>query len=227
MNRVYTTSAALTCALVLLVSESVGAQHSVRAKDVAGQVQAFYDQTHSFRGTFLQTFYMKAYGRYKRSVGKVTFSKPGKMRFDYAESNGRVVVANGDKVIAYDPPEEKGAKGQYLETNMTDGALPNAFGFLTGTARIEDTYHVKLLNARAWRFKGHILQLTPKKSHPQIKRVILYVDAAKKRSGVVHRVRIDDHEGNRNKFELRRMKFNRSVKDSVFAFTPPKGSRRL
>ena len=99
-----------------------------------------------------------------------------------------------------------------------------AFGFLTGTANLNEDYHVRLLSSRAWRFRGHILELRPKRHDPNVRRVVLYVDADPSRAGVVHRLRIDDHAGNRNKFELRGMRFNRDISDSFFHFTPPPGT---
>ncbi len=197
-----------------------------RAQTVAAEVQTFYDQADTFQARFTQTYYHRLYRRYQRSTGRLYFDKPGRMRFDYAAPNGKVIVSNGTHLTAFDPGDD-GEAGQYFKTEVGDNALSRAFGFLTGEGRILDDYHVRLLNARAWRWSGEILELRPRVADPRIARIVLYVDGDASRPGVVHRIRIDDHEGNRNKFELRRMRFNRDIPASRFRYTPPAGSHRL
>lgn len=193
---------------------------------VARQVQAFYDQTDTLQARFTQTYYHRLYRRYQRSQGRLLFDKPGRMRFDYDRPNGKVIVSDGAHMTAYEPGDD-GQPGQYVKTAVGSHALPSAFGFLTGEARLLDDYRVALLDARRYRWSGTILELRPRRPNPQIRRILLYVDGDPARAGVVHRLRIDDHDGNRNKFELRRMRFNRELSPRRFAYAPPAGSRRL
>ena len=193
---------------------------------VALEVQTFYDQTETFQARFTQTYYHRLYQRYQRSSGRIYFDKPGRMRFDYARPNGKVIVSDGSYLTAYDPGDD-GEAGQYVKAPVGDNSLPRAFGFLTGEGRILDDYRVALMNADRYRWSGTVLELRPKTADPQIRRILLYVDGDPRRAGVVHRMRIDDHEGNRNKFELRRMRFNRDIPNSRFAFSPPRGSHRI
>ncbi len=199
---------------------------TANAVRVARQVQAFYDQTDSLQARFTQTYYHRLYRRYQRSTGRLLFDKPGRMRFDYDRPNGKVVVSDGSHLTAYEPGDH-GEPGQYVKTTIGNNALPAAFGFLTGQARILDDYRVRLLDARSYRWSGHILELRPRRPNPRIRRILLYVDGDPARAGVVHRLRVDDHEGNRNKFELRRMRFNRDLPERAFRYAPPRGSRRI
>lgn len=218
---------AMTAALVaamMLSPEPASTQQRADASLVAAQVQGFYDQTTSIDARFHQTYYHRLYRRYQRSTGRLVFDKPGRMRFDYR--GGKVVVSDGDDLTAYEPGDDGGA-GQYMRTTVSQDSLAAGFGFLTGSARIGEDYRYQLLDSQAWGFSGHILELTPRRPDPRIRRVILYVDADPRRAGVIHRIRIDDHDGNRNKFDLRSMRFNRTVSDARFAFSPPRGARRM
>jgi len=211
----------------ILCSPSPGeAQERDQARTVAARVQTFYDQTDTYQASFYQTYFSRMYGRYSRSRGRLTFDKPGRMRFDYARPNGKVIVSDGQKLTMWEPGDD-GGPGQYLEQAMRDNALPAAFSFLTGQGRLEDDYRFRLLNARAWRWNGHVLELRPRRADPRTRRILLFVDADPARAGIVHRIRIDDHEGNRNKFSLTHMRFNPAVQSGLFAFRPPAGARRM
>ncbi|MEM9070645.1 MAG: outer membrane lipoprotein carrier protein LolA [Myxococcota bacterium] len=197
------------------------------AHQVAREVQAFYDQTDTFQARFTQTYYHRLYQRYQRSRGELAFDKPGRMRFDYDRPNGKVIVSDGRHMTAFEPGDD-GDPGQYVKAEMGSNALPAAFGFLTGQGgRILDDYRVRLLNAEDYRWSGEVLELRPRDSDPRIFRILLYVDGDSRRAGVVHRIRIDDHEGNRNHFQLRRMRFNRDIPARRFRYAPPSGSIRL
>jgi len=197
-----------------------------RARHVSAQVQAFYDQTQSLETRFYQTFYHRAYGRYMRSRGTLRIDKPGRMRFDYDRPNGKIVVSDGARILAYEPGDDSGEPGQYFENTLAADPL-SALSFLTGDARLEQTYRTRLLDARRYHFAGHVLELRPRRADPRVRRILLFVDAHPERAGVIHRLRIDDHDGNRNKIELRRTRFNRELSDALFSWRPPAGARRV
>ena len=219
-------AAAFTLSGLAFAQTTRPALEAVDARQVARQVQAFYDQTDTLQARFTQTYYHRLYRRYQRSRGRLVFDKPGRMRFDYDRPNGKVLVSAGGYLTAYEPGDD-GEPGQYVKASVAGNAVPSAFAFLTGEARLLDDYRVALLDARRYRWSGHILELRPRRPDPRIRRILLYVDGDPARAGVVHRIRIDDHDGNRNKFELRRMRFNRDVPERVFRYAPPRGSRRV
>src|SRR3954452_18407250 len=78
------------------------------AQTVAAAVQAFYDQTSDVSASFFQTYINKLYGRTDRSQGHVVFKKPGMMRWDYDQPNGKVIVSNGKKLLVYEPGDQRG-----------------------------------------------------------------------------------------------------------------------
>lgn len=196
----------------------------VDARSVAAQVQAFYDQTRNVQATFYQTYYHRLYGRYQRAAGTVAFEKPGHFRFDYGRPNGKVIASNGKRLVVYEPGDP-GEPGQHVVRDATRAALPDAFGFLTGTTDLANDFRLRLLNAKAWGFDGYVLELRPKRPNPQYRRIVLLVESDPSLRGVVRTVRIDDPDGNRNKLELGHLRFNRPLNASRFAFVPPASSR--
>ncbi|MFW5921081.1 MAG: LolA family protein [Polyangiales bacterium] len=218
-------AAALILALAAVPTGS-DAQDRPSARTVAGWVENFHDQTSTFQARFHQTYYHGVYQRYQRSKGKMAFEKPGKMRFDYARPNGKVIASDGDELTVYEPGDD-GEPGQYTQNDIDDATLPSAFSFLTGMGELDADFRFRLLNADRWGWRGELLELRPKKPNARYKRVILFVDSREQLRGVVHKIRIDDHDGNRNKFELGGMKFNREIDGSRFAFRPPSDAHRV
>jgi outer membrane lipoprotein carrier protein len=209
--------------VISLVPLGASAQ-SVDARTVAARVQSFYDQTDTYQASFTQTYYNRLYGRYERSRGSLRIDKPGRMRFDYA--NGKVIASDGTTMTMWEPGDEGGA-GQYMQSAVGRDALPGAFSFLTGSGRLENDFRFRLLDARSFGWRGHVLELVPRSPDPRYRRVLLFVDASESLRGVVHRIRIDDHDGNRNKFDLGSMRFNRTIDASTFSFRPARGARRI
>jgi outer membrane lipoprotein carrier protein len=220
---------------MLLVSAAVApdrarAQEPFDADTIAAKVQAFYDRTKTIQADFYQTYYHKLYDRYERSKGTVVFKKAGKMRWDYARPNGKVIVSDGEQLQVFDPGQE-GETPQLYQHPMGEHELPQAFSFLTGTGRLEDDFDFRLLDPDRQGFpEGYVLELRPKEESPHYERLLFYVQlvgSGERRAGVVRRVLIVDHAGNRNRFDFSNLRFNRDVPDSRFRFTPPPGTRRV
>lgn len=197
------------------------------APQVAAAVQGFYNQTKSVDTEFFQTYYNRIYDKYDRSSGRVKFAKPGKMRWDYAAPNGKVIASDGKRLLIYEPGED-GEPGQVFERAMGESELPQALSFLTGTGKLADDFTFRLLDAAAQGFAGgYVLELLPKEPSPHFERILFYVDAAPKRAGLVHRVLIVDAAGNRNRIDFKAPRFNRTFDAKTFAWQPPKNARRI
>jgi outer membrane lipoprotein carrier protein len=217
-------------ALIALLESSVSAENSARtvtAAEVAAAVQAFYDQTQSVEAEFFQTYFHRLYGKYDRSSGDVSFQKPGKMRWNYAAPNGKVIVSNGARLLVYEPGEP-GEPGQVFERPISESELPQALAFLTGTGKLSDDFSFRLLDPAQQGFVGgYVLELTPKQKSPHYERILFYVDGHPDRLGLVHRVLILDADGNRNRIDFKAPKFNRKLAAQTFAWEPPKNARRV
>jgi outer membrane lipoprotein carrier protein len=229
---------ALLVAHLMLTSIGVSSAHAdeaattaaasqLSAPQVVAAVQAFYDQTKSIEAEFFQTYFNQVYQKYDRSSGKVKFAKPGRMRWDYAAPNGKVIVSDGKKLLIYEPGEDK-EPGQVFEHKIGDSDLSNALAFLTGQGKLGDDFDYRLLDAAAQGFQGgYVLELIPKKPSPHFERILFYVDGDAKRAGLVHRVLIVDSAGNRNRIDFKALKFNHALDAKTFAWQPPKDARRI
>jgi outer membrane lipoprotein carrier protein len=195
------------------------------APTVAAWVQRFYDQTRSMNSRFVQRYTNRVYNRVDVSRGRVRFKKPGMMRFDYDQPNGKVIVSDGTTLVVYEPPDEGRGAGQYYEQPMTDAQLPTALGFLMGTGRLDQDFTFRLLNVEGQPYR--VLELRPRTPTPQYTRILLFVDDHAERRGVVHRVLIIDSANNRNQFNFEEQQFDREVADSTFRYRPPRGARRV
>ena len=223
--------AALAASLALAGSlgPSTAEAQSARPLDaphVAAQVQAFYDQTRTVQTAFTQSHYDRIYQRTTRSRGVLTISRPGKLRFDYLGGDGKVVVSNGRTLTVYEPGDDDGP-GQFAQTPVREEDIPSALAFLTGEARLDRDFTFRLRDPARFRWDGYVLELTPIRAEAAYRRVFLYVDADPSRAGVVHRVLMQGHDGNLNRFTFQRMRFNRAVAASRFEFSAPVGARRI
>jgi outer membrane lipoprotein carrier protein len=204
-----------------------GADSEPDARAVAAAVQTFYDQTKDVSASFFQTFVNKLYKRTDRSKGQVVFKKPGMMRWEYAEPNGKMIVSNGKKLLVYEPGEE-GEKGQVLAQEIGEAQLPQALAFLMGTGKLADSFTFRLLDAKREGYAGgDVLELRPIKPTPHYDRILFYVERAPALRGLVRRLLIIDGAGNRNRFDFSTLKFNTGVPAKHFDWQPPKDARRV
>jgi outer membrane lipoprotein carrier protein len=221
-----TISATVAAFVAIAHPRSGSAQENPDAATVAGAVQAFYNQTKGVQTTFYQTYFNKLYDRYDRSRGSVIFSKPGKMRWDYALPNGKVIASDGSSLTIFTPGDGD-ERGQCFRRQMTESQLPAAFSFLTGTGRLEEDFRFRLLDAARQGYgEGYVLELTPRTPSPHYDRILFYVMKQQGRpTGVVRRVLIVDSAGNRNRFDFSDMQWNPRTSAGTFRFTPPGGVR--
>ncbi len=187
------------------------------AADSVAKVQAFYDKTTTFKADFTQEFNAKLHNKKTSSKGVVTFSKPGKMYFEYAEPEGNRVVSDGTTLKVY----EKGSSQMY-EQVVDKSQYPAALSFLTGSGKLTDSFTFQQFDGDAMGFKGGVvLAGTPKQASPAYKTVFFYVD---KDTWQVRRVLILDGQGNRNRFDFSKPRVNEPVSAELFKFTPPPGT---
>lgn len=182
------------------------------------KVQAFYDSTTSFVSTFTQEFFVKSHNVRKESKGKVTFSKPGKMAWDYDAPAGNRVVSDGTILKVYEASNK-----QMFEQNIDKSQYPAALSFLTGTGKLGDAFTFIMYPGASMNFPGgHVLVGTPKKETAAYTKVLFYVDAS---TYHVRRALIVDAQGNRNRFDFIDPKVNLPVDQGTFKLVPPPGTQ--
>jgi outer membrane lipoprotein carrier protein len=185
--------------------------------DAVTKVQAFYDQSQTFKSDFQQKFWVKAYNTEKSSHGHVTFSKPGKMEWVYDEPKDNRVVSDGAVIKVYEA-----ANKQMYEQSIDKSQYPAALSFLTGTGKLSDTFTFEVFSGDQMKFSGgYVLVGVPKTATPAYSKVLFFVDSA---TSQVRRVMVIDGQGNRNRFDFVNPAINTPVTPSQFTFTPPAGT---
>ena len=155
------------------------------------------------------------------------FKKPGMMRWDYDQPNGKVIVSNGKKLLVYEPGDE-GEKGQVLEQQISSAQLPQALAFLMGTGRLQNDFTFRMLDAKREGYAaGDVLELKPKRPTPHFVRLLFYVERTPELRGLVRRLLIIDSDGNRNRFDFSAIKLNGNAAAKQFDFTAPNGTRKV
>jgi len=190
------------------------------AAEVAGRVQAFYDQTKTFQADFKQEYLIKIHNQKKTSDGHVVFEKPGKMSFTYNQPNGNRVVSDGKLLKVYEKENQ-----QMFEQAVDKSQYPAALAFLMGQGDLAKSFSLRLLDASAMKFEGgYVLEGTPLEATPAYQLVLLYIDTA---TAQVRRVLILDAQGNRNRFDFSNPIVNMRVPQNEFVLTPPPGTQIL
>jgi outer membrane lipoprotein carrier protein len=215
--------AGLLAACVPMIATDAPAQATAsalppaQAQAVLTKVQNFYDKTTSFTSDFTQEFFVKSHNVKKQSKGKVTFSKPGKMHWEYSEPKDNRVVSDGQVLKVYEA-----ANKQMFEQNVDKSQYPAALSFLVGGGKLSDTFTFELYEGAAMNFAGgQVLVGTPKTPSPAYQKVLFYIDGA---TSQVRRVLIVDGQGNRNRFDFENPKVNETVPADRFKFVPPPGT---
>ena len=182
------------------------------------KVQNFYDKTTSFQSGFTQEYFVKSHNLRKESKGDVTFEKPGKMDWQYANPAGNRVVSDGSLLKVYEA-----ANKQMFEQPVNASQYPAALSFLVGGGKLANIFDFQLYPGASMNFPGgDVLVGTPKQATPAYTKVLFYVDSA---SSQVRRVLIVDGQGNRNRFDFENPKVNVPVPPNQFNFTPPPGTQ--
>jgi len=182
---------------------------------VVTQVQDFYNKTRSFKSDFEQTFVVKAYNMTKRSRGQVTFLKPGKMDWTYADPAGNRVVSDGTTLKVYEE-----ANKQVYEQPVAGSQYPAALSFLTGQGELSSSFNFTLYEGEGqFQFPGgYVLVGEPKTPTAAYTKVLFYVD---KQTFQIRRVLIVDGQSNRNRFDFVNPQVNMTVDPNQFVFVAP------
>lgn len=186
---------------------------------IAQKIQKTYAATKTLRADFTQSTSSRMSNRERLGAGTMVLAKPGLMRWDYSAPNQQVFVCDGKTISMYFSKEKQmmvtPAK-DYLESDVT-------YSFFTGTGDIERDFIVAgpeeedLVDTKA----AYQLKLTPKKNHPQIDFINLWVD---RKTFLMDRLKVTDKFGTVTDLVFSKVTTNKEAPASLFLFTPPKGT---
>ena len=123
------------------------------AKTLA-QVQKRYDGVRDLRASFVQTSFSPALGKETEARGTVVVERPGKMRWEYAKPDGRVIVLDQSAIRIWSPQENQ----LQIASLAKSGVSPTALSFLMGQGSLTDSFDASPLREEGHTDRGLLLK---------------------------------------------------------------------
>lgn len=176
----------------------------------ATPVQRYFQNLQSLRADFIQRVYDERGRVVQSSSGRMLMRKPGQFRWDYRTPAEQIIVADGERLWAYDVDLAQ-VTVRKLDTALSSTPL----ALLSGAAPIEETFEVGNVQTRDgldW------YDLTPKQPQPEFRllRVVFKGDA-------LVSLELEDHFGQRTRLDFQKLERNPTLDPALLKFTPPPG----
>ena len=203
--------------LVLLLLPAVAPAQEL--EQVVAALEATYGKMTDLRADFSQLARNKSLGQDVKAEGTVYLKKGGKMRWEYKSPSPQQIVSDGTHLWVYTPELNQVNKG-----DAPKSLAGPAGSFLQGLGKVREEFAVRFLNpANKTDGSGRpVLDLTPKKPTPLLTRLVLTVDP--KENYIVRQAVLYDQLQNTVTMSFNRVLVNSGLSDTLFAFTPPKGT---
>jgi outer membrane lipoprotein carrier protein len=205
----------VTCLLLLPVH---AAAQTADLDAVVNGLESTYGKMNDLKADFTQVAKNRSLGQDVKAEGTVYLKKGGKMRWEYKSPSPQQIVSDGTYLWVYTPELNQVNKGDAPK------ALAGPAGsFLQGLGKVREEFTVRFLNpANKTDGAGRpVLDLTPKKPTPLLTRLVLTLDP---KDYVVREAVLYDQLQNTVTMSFNRVVINSGLSDTLFAFTPPKGT---
>ncbi len=173
-------------------------------------VQRYFQDLQSLRADFIQRVYDERARIVQSSSGRMLMRRPGQFRWDYRTPAEQIIVADGERLWAYDVDLAQ-VTVRKLDTALS--ATPLAL--LSGAAPIEETFAVGNVQTRdglAW------YDLTPRQPQPEFR----LLRVAFKGDELVS-LELEDSFGQRTRLDFQKLERNPTLDPALLKFTPPPG----
>jgi outer membrane lipoprotein carrier protein len=204
--------AAVSITLLLGAAMSCLAQQpALSAHDLAQRVDRHYNQLHSLKAGFTESY--EGLGMQRTESGTLLLLKPGRMRWDYSTPSGKVFLLDGKYAWFYSPGEPQ---VQRMQAKQLDD-LRSPLRFLLGHTELEkEMDSLTLAPAVAG---GFTLSGQPKGQEKRVNRLSLAVTA----EGTITGIEIEESDGAVTRFTFSGEVLNPALPTDEFHFTPPAG----
>ncbi len=179
-------------------------------------LQKKYSRMRDLRMNFVQSYGLP--GRQpKAESGQVYLRRPGLMRWEYQEPQGKLFVSNG-KIIHFYLPDQRQVQKSRVK-NTRDRRIP--FLFLLGRGNLKKDFSgIEWARERPFFAGNKVITAYPKKSIEEFAEVLMEYDPGRMQ---VQRVAIIDRGGARNDFVFTNIRENSGLSESLFEFRAPTG----
>jgi outer membrane lipoprotein carrier protein len=181
------------------------------AKDLAQRVDRHYNQLHSLKAGFTESY--DGFGRARTESGTLLLLKPGRMRWDYSSPAGKLFLLDGKYAWFYVRGEPQ---VQRIPAKELDD-LRSPLRFLLGHTQLAKELDKLALTPAP---NGHFtLTGVPRGQEKRISRLALTVTA----DGAITNIEIEETDGALTHFTFTAEEPNAPVPANIFRFTPPDG----
>jgi outer membrane lipoprotein carrier protein len=186
-------------------------QKPASAHDLAARVDRHYDQLHSLKAAFTESY--AGMGVQRTESGQLLLSKPGKMRWDYTSPVGKIFLLDGKYAWFYAPGD---SQVQRIPAKELDD-LRSPLRFLLGHTNLEKELNgLTLAPGSNGEF---VLSGVPKGQENRVSKISLTVTAA----GVITAIAVEETDDATTKFTFSGEQPDPAIAPKTFNFTPPTG----
>lgn len=198
-------------ALLLSAAALSAQQGAPNVQEVAQRVDRHYNQLHSLRAAFSETY--EGMGRRRTESGTLTLAKPGRMRWDYSQPAGKLFLLDGKYAWFY---TRGSAQAQRAPAKQLDD-LRSPLRFLLGHTQLQK----ELVNLRLTANPNGTFTLAgqPKGQEQRVPRLALTVTG----DGTILAIDAEENDGSTTIFNFSGEQVNVPAPADLFRFTPPIG----
>jgi chaperone LolA len=210
--------AAPTAAAPAAKPTAAQARSQDRAAQILTQAEAAANGVRSLEADFTQTMTVPLLNQTQRSAGKLYQRKPDRFLMRFSDPAGDVIVADGRHFWLYYPSADR---TQVIRTSIAAGgeAVDLQKQFLSNPNQrfVSTVAGEESVGGRA----AHVLTLVPRGASPY--RILkIWVD---KEDHLVRRFEITEENESVRRVELRNLRTNHQLANTLFTFTPPEGAQ--
>ena len=194
--------------LTLLMLSLILAAPSLAAPPAS--VQRYFQDLQALRADFIQRVFDERARIVQTSSGQMLMRKPGQFRWNYRTPAEQIIIADGERLWAYDVDLEQ------VTVRRLDRALGSTpLALLSGAAPIEESFKV----GGAQRRDGlDWYELTPREPQSEFRALRV----AFKGETLVS-LELEDHFGQRTRLDFQNLERNPDFDPALLRFTPPPG----
>jgi len=190
---------------------------ALTTEEVVTSIQERYEKITSLTAEFTQESTNRMLNQTRIAKGKVYFQKSGLMRWEYTTTPKNELVSDGRTLWIYQPEEN-----QVVVQRMDLEKERFFLGFLLGEGDLTRDFDIGRWDQEVDQNElGYRVELTPKKPHATMDRVILTVD---RKTSYVRQADVFDVYGNPTRMVFKRIRVNRKLPQDLFTFVIPPGT---
>ncbi|MFW6139816.1 MAG: LolA family protein [Acidobacteriota bacterium] len=168
----------------------------------------------SFQAEFKQVYYSSSVSSPLKEYGKVTYKKPGLMKWTYTQPEEKIILLKENKIRYYFIEDN-----QLLIQDITDEEQGHdIMSILSGKTDISQDYFIETNEESAENKETYHLKLIPKNGDIE-NFILLDID---KKSLFVTKATFLDWAGNKQEFEFEDIKTNIDLSEKTFKLNVPK-----